>query len=259
MTDSSTIRIKGIDIRQRIIGDGPPVLMIHGWGANIDLLQPLALPLSRLGYRCYMPDLPGFGASADPPEPFTIFDYADFCLAYIDHHDLPTVNYFGHSLGGRIGLILGAEYANRLEKMTLSNSAGIRVDPPLHNRLRLRLYQNIRDGLSVIGAKAISDRLRNIYSQRYGSADYLSASPVMQKTLVNVVNQDLLAYAERVPLPTILIWGDEDRDTPLWMGQKLERAIPDAALIVHESAGHYAYLDFPEKTASIMHALFAGQ
>ena len=60
------------------------------------------------------------------------------------------------------------------------------------------------------------------------------------------------------PAATILIWGDADQDTPLWMGQKLEQTIPDAALIVHPGAGHYAYLDFPDKTAAIMDALFRG-
>ena len=54
-----------------------------------------------------MLDLPGFGKSAEPPGAFTIFDFATFCLAYLDHHALSSVHYFGHSMGGRIGLILG--------------------------------------------------------------------------------------------------------------------------------------------------------
>ena len=256
MIDNSIIEINGIHIRERIIGDGTPVLMVHGWGADIDLLQPLALRLSRQGFRCFLPDLPGFGGSAEPASAFSIFDYAAFCLEYLDHHSLASVHYFGHSLGGRIGLILGADHADRIDKMTLSNSAGIRVHPAMAKQIRLKLYQNIRDGLATLGAKAISDRLRHAYNQHFGSVDFLNASPIMRKTLINVVNQDLLDYAGRVAVPTILIWGDKDQDTPLWMGRKLERAIPDAALIVHESAGHYAYLDYPDKTASIMSALF---
>lgn len=232
--------------------------MIHGWGANIDLLQPLALLVSRRGYQCFMFDLPGFGQSAEPAAAFTIFDYAAFCLAYLNHHNLPSAHYFGHSLGGRIGLIVGAEHADRVEKMALSNSAGIKVAPPLYSRARLKLYQQIRDGLAAAGAKSLSEQLRSAYGRRYGSADFLNASPIMRETLINVVNKDLLATARRVAVPTILIWGDDDQDTPLWMGRKLEAAIPDAALIVHEKAGHYAYLDYPDKTASIMHALYSG-
>ena len=256
MVASNRIRIDGIAIRERIIGEGSPVLMVHGWGANIDLLEPLAIRLSRLGYQCLMFDLPGFGESEEPANAFTIFDYARFCLAYLDHHHLPSAHFFGHSLGGRIGLILTAEYPARIEKMVLSNSAGIKVEPAFLIRARLKLYKSLRVGLDALGATALSGRLRKVYSQRYGSSDFQSATPVMRQTLINVVNQDLLEYAARVKVPTILIWGDADQDTPLWMGKKLEQAIPDAALIVHEDASHYAYLDFPDKTAAIMDALY---
>ena len=256
MASSSEISIKGIPIREQIIGDGPPILLVHGWGASIDLLRPLALPLSRLGYQCLLVDLPGFGASDEPGRAFTIHDYAAFCIDYLDHHKLSSVNFFGHSLGGRIGLILAADYPQRIEKMVLSNSAGIRVEPAQLKRLRLQIYHMIRNGCEFIGATAAAARLRRHYNDRYGSVDFQNASPVMRQTLIEVVNQDLLAHAARVAVPTVLIWGDADKDTPPWMGQKLEQIIPDAALIVHEGAGHYAYLDFPDKTASIMHALF---
>ncbi len=259
MAESCQVQIQGIDIRQRVIGDGPPIVMVHGWGASIELLQPLALRLSRLGYRCHMFDLPGFGESVEPPRPWSIFDYAEFVIAYMDDQSLETARYFGHSLGGRIGLILGAKHAERIDKMALSNSAGIKVAPATAARLRLRLYQHIRDGLRILGAKAISDRLRQAYNQRFGSEDYLNASPIMRQTLVNVVNQDLLDYAQRVAVPTILLWGDQDRDTPLWMGRRLERAIPDAALISREKAGHYAYLDFLDDSAAIINSLFRAE
>ena len=258
MADSSEISIKGVRIREQVIGAGPPVLMAHGWGASIDLLRPLALPLSRLGYQCHMVDLPGFGESDEPKQAFTIHDYATFCVDYLDHHNLGSVNYFGHSLGGRIGLVLAAEHPERIAKMALSNSAGIREQPAASQRFRLQLYHKFRQGLEAIGAAAAAARLRQLYNDRYGSTDYQNASAVMRQTLVQIVNEDLLAYAARVSVPTILVWGDADQDTPLWMGRALEKTIPDAAIIVHEGAGHYAYLDFPDKTAAIMHALFGG-
>lgn len=230
--------------------------MLHGWGANIQLLQPLADKLIPMGYQIYMLDMPGFGDSEDPPKPYTVLDYAKFCIQYLDHHSLDKVYLFGHSFGGRLGLILGSDYADRIKKMTLSDSAGIKTEVPLHQRLRLSAYKSIRDGLYGIGAKSLADSLRETYNKRYGSTDFQQVSGVMRQTFINVVNQDLLDYAKRVSVPTILVWGDQDHDTPLWQGKKLEEAIPDAALIVHEGAGHYAYLDFPDKTARIMDALF---
>ena len=256
MVPSGKVEINGIRIRESIIGDGAAALLVHGWGASIELLAPLAIRLSRLGYRCNSFDLPGFGESDEPPEPFTIFDYTAFCLAYLDHHQLGAVNFFGHSLGGRIGLILGSDHSDRIRKLVLSNGAGIRTEAPLGARLRLRAYQSARRSLERIGAKSASDGLHELYGRRFGSDDYRNASPIMRRTLINVVNEDLLNYAKRVAVPTILVWGDQDEDTPLWMGKKLEKAIPDAALIVHSGAGHYAYLDFPDKTASIIDALY---
>ena len=232
------------------------MLMVHGWGARIELLEPLAARLSRHGYQCTMIDLPGFGESAEPPAPFSIFEYAAFCIAYLDQRQLKRVNYFGHSLGGRIGLILGADYSDRLRNLALSNSAGVKIEAPLHSRMRLRFYKSLRRPLERVGAKSAAASLRELYNRRYASDDFRAASPVMRQTLVNIVNQDLLECAGRVSVPTILIWGDADQETPLWMGRKLEAAIPDAALIVHEGAGHYAYLDFPDRTASILDALY---
>ena len=239
------------------MGEGAPALMIHGWGARMELLQPQASRLSGHGYRCYMLDLPGFGESEEPPRAFAVRDYVDFCVAFMDAHGLDSAHYFGHSLGGRIGLMLAAEYPERVRKMALSNSAGIKVEESLSKRMRLGVYRRARAGLSALGIESASESLRNIYSRRYGSADYRAASPIMRDTLVKIVNQDLLAFARRVHAPTILIWGEQDEETPLWMGQRLEREMPDAALVTYESAGHYAYLDFPDRTASVMHALYA--
>ncbi len=253
---TSRLNIAGIQTRQAVIGEGEPLLMAHGWGARIELLQPLAIKLSQFGYRCLLVDMPGFGESDEPPRPFAVRDYVNFCLALLDAHGLPSAHYFGHSLGGRIGLMLAAEAPERLRSMALSNSAGIKVQPPLLQKLRQALYHGARKSLDSIGASGVKARLQNMYTQRYGSEDYRQASPVMRQSLVKIVNQDLLGYARRAAVPTILIWGDADQETPLWMGRKLEEAMPDAALIVHPGAGHYAYLDYPEQTARIMDALF---
>ena len=198
MAESNKITVNGIETNQLIQGEGQPLLMLHGWGANMKLLQPLADKLVPFGYKIYMLDLPGFGDSADPPEPYTVFDYANFCIQYLDHHKLDKVYLFGHSFGGRLGLILGSEYANRIQKMALSDSAGIKTEAPLPARLKLKTYQSIRKGLYSVGAKSLADNLREYYNKRYGSTDFQQVSGVMRQTFINVVNQGLLDYAKRV-------------------------------------------------------------
>ncbi len=248
--------IDGVRVAHASVGDGHPVLMIHGWGVDLSLVWPLAERLAPLGYRCILLDMPGFGGSADPPQPWTVFDYAQFVIKFIDALDLKQVYYFGHSFGGRLGLILGAEHPQRFHAMTLADAAGLRKPAPLAQQFRLTLYKSVRDGLKTIGLRSLSDKLRGWYNQRYGSADFNAVSGVMRQSFVNVVNQDLRDYAARVGVSVLLIWGEADEDTPLWQAHQLKALMPDAGLVIYPGAGHYSYLENPQQTAQAMHALF---
>jgi pimeloyl-ACP methyl ester carboxylesterase len=248
--------INGIATAQIIVGEGQPVLALHGWGVNSTLIAPLAQRLAPLGYRVYAPDLPGFGRSAPPPSAWSVHEYVDFLLAYMDFHALGNAYLFGHSFGGRLGLVLGADHSQRFMKMALADSAGVRSRPSLRTRTRLGAYKVVRDGLYKVGMKGLADNLREWYSNRYGSADYKSASGVMREVFVKVVNEDLLPYATRVKVPTLLFWGDQDADTPLWQGRLLEKTIPDAGLVIHAGAGHYSYLDKLAETVRVIDYFF---
>jgi pimeloyl-ACP methyl ester carboxylesterase len=254
------MQIDGLTITERIdvsAADAPAVVLLHGWGANADLVWPLAERLIPLGYRAYAPNLPGFGDSDEPPDAWTVYDYAQFTLAYLDGHGLDAVYLFGHSFGGRLGVILGADHAARIRAMTLADAAGLRPPTPAWQSARLKLYKGLRDGLNGVGLGGLSDKLRGWYNQRYGSADFNATSGVMRQTFVQVVNEDLRDHARRVAVPTLLIWGENDEDTPLTMGRDLEALIPDAGLVTYPGAGHYSYLEQPVRTAQAMHALFS--
>jgi pimeloyl-ACP methyl ester carboxylesterase len=254
-TMPETLIIQKIAIRHAVLGDTNSrgvILMLHGWGANLDLMLPLGERLAKGGWRVLIPDLPGFGESAPPPTAWSVHDYVTFVLAYLDQLGVEKVHLFGHSFGGRLSLVLGAEHAARLGKIILADSAGVRPKASFTTTLRLRVYKGLRDGLRSVGAGALADRLQAWYSARYGSADYQAASGVMRETFVRVVNEDLLPYAARVTCSTLLLWGDLDGDTPLWQGQLLEKTIPDAGLVVFQGAGHYSYLDRLADTVKIM-------
>lgn len=251
------IHIDDVSVNHAVLGEGVPIIMLHGWGAEIKLLYPLAEQLIRLGYRCYLLDLPGFGASPEPPRAWTVFDYAELVRKYIQIQGLKRVNLFGHSFGGRLSMILGAEYPDLINKITLSDAAGLRPKQPLMSQIRLKTYKAIRDGLRKIGLKSVADQLANAYNKRYGSTDFNAVSGVMRQTFVQVVNQDLRDYAKRIQAPTLLIWGDQDHDTPLSQAHELEKLIPDVGLVVYAGAGHYSYLEKSQQTAQAMHALFS--
>jgi len=237
------LTVDGLKTAHIVFGEqGTPIVALHGWGANADLIAPLAARLSAQDFRVFVPDLPGFGQTEPPPDAWDVHDYTNFVIQYMDALEIERAHFFGHSFGGRLSLVLGADCAERVDKIVLANSAGVPPRRSPRGNMRLNIYKSIRDTLYRIGARGLADSLRDWYVNRYGSADYKSAG-VLRETFVKVVNEDLLPYAARIKASTLLIWGVKDEDTPLWQGQTLEQTIPDAGLIVYEDAGHYSYLD----------------
>ena len=87
------------------------------------------------------------------------------------------------------------------------------------------------------------DRWQDKLRRKYGSRDYNALDEEMRRTFVKVVNQDLTDLYDRFQASTLLIWGDEDSETPVWMGREMEKRIPDAGLVLLEGGSHFAYLE----------------
>lgn len=249
------MNVDGMPTSHATSGEGTPVLLLHGWGAHAGLMWPLAEQLARKGYRVLVPDMPGFGDTPPPPVAWSVHEYVRFTLAYLDAVGVERAHVIGHSFGGRLGLVLGADHSQRVDKMVLIDSAGVKPPADSGGQLRLRTYKALRDGLANVGLKSASDRLRGWYSDRYGSADYKSAGP-LRETFVRVVGEDLLGYAARVKASTLLLWGEADEDTPVWMAKQLEAQIPDAGLHIFPGAGHYSYLERLADTVRIVDYFF---
>lgn len=237
-------------------GDFTPLILLHGWGANSDLMLPLAERLAPLGFRVHLFDLPGFGKTPPPPSAWSVPDYAAHVIEALDALGVSKVHLVGHSFGGRISLVLGAEHPERVGKIALIDSAGVPNKTSPLKRARLSAYKAIREGLYAVGAKDAADGLRAWYGARYGSSDFNAVSGVMRDTFVKVVTQDLTPYARRIHAPTLLLWGENDQDTPLWQAKVLESLIPDAGLITFPGAGHYSYLERPLETVRILDHFF---
>lgn len=251
------ITLAGLRIQHAVAGTGKPIVFLHGWGAHLGLVWDLAQRFIPLGYQVHALDLPAFGASQTPASAWTVYDYAQFVLDYLDAQGLSQVYLFGHSFGGRLGIILGARHPERLLKMALADSAGVRPKTPLSARLRLGLYKRLRDTLYQLGATALADSLRARYNARYGSSDFQATDGILRQIFLQVIQEDLLPLAAQVKPSTLLFWGDQDQDTPLWQGQLLEKTMPDAGLIVYAGAGHYSYLEHSAATAHTMHHFFS--
>lgn len=231
--------LDGMEFASEVTGEGAPVLLLHGWGGRIESMQAVAAGLIPHGFQAHILDLPGFGRSAAPPqapEPWGVFEYTQFVLHYIETTGLRPLHLIGHSFGGRIAIVLGANHPDRISKIVLADSAGVRTPPSA----RSRLVDLGNAALRLPGLNALEPQLRRLGQRALGSDDLKNAG-LLEATFRKVVTEDLLPYAARIKAPTLLIWGDLDLDTPLWQGQALEKAIPDAGLVVFKGAGHFAY------------------
>jgi pimeloyl-ACP methyl ester carboxylesterase len=232
-------------------GGGPPLLLLHGWGTSSELFEPILAGLES-GRQLIVPDLPGFGATPAPDVAWSVHEYADWCMALLDRLGVERFDLIGHSNGGRIGIVLAAEHPGRVSRMVLTASAGIRPRRTLRDAARVRTYKALRALERASVAPGALRRSAGRRADQRGSADYRAVSGAMRGTLVRLVNEDLRALLPGLQIPVLLIWGDQDTETPIADGRLMERLIPDAGLVVFEGAGHYAYLEQPGRFCRIV-------
>jgi pimeloyl-ACP methyl ester carboxylesterase len=232
------------------------------------------------GYRACALNLPGFGGSEEPPDAWSVGDYADFVRDFLTERGIRSVTLIGHSFGGRIAIKLagnssaatvmnpadalpdggpGAEPPETgpgaeplagpgaaplvVVKMILVDSAGIRPKRTLAWKLKNLVYRGVRQILSLEAVRKKAPSLLERWRVKNSSADYRNATPRMRGCLVKAVNEDLTPCLPSIRCPTLLIWGENDSETPLSDAKIMEKLIPDAGLVVLKNAGHYSFLE----------------
>jgi pimeloyl-ACP methyl ester carboxylesterase len=254
----SFTEIDGLRVRHMREGAGPPAVVMHGWGASIETVASIVRSLSGVA-QVHALDLPGFGESEAPHVPWGVQDYRRFLEDFMDAVgiDAPAA-LVGHSNGGRVAIALAAAQPQRVSRMILIDSAGIKPKRGFAYYRKVAMAKVGKHAARLFGAPGA--RLRDLLVGRAASADYAAASPQMRPTFVRLVNSDLRDLMPAVKAPTLLIWGEQDTATPLADAHQMERLIPDAGLVVFAGAGHFSYLDQPTRFATIArHFLGEGQ
>ena len=235
--------VDGLNIAYFDRGEGPTVLLLHGWGAPAETYRLIIDHLS--GYcRIIAPDLPGFGQSQEPPEAWTSTRYAEFVQHFASALGIEEAVLIGHSNGGRIALhLLGEGCSFTIKKAILMDAAGLKPHRGFSYYYKVYTYKAARCFFSLPVIRALFPHAVEKARQKRGSADYRNASPIMRQSMVLAVNQDLSHLLPCVKASTLLIWGEKDTATPLCDGQKMERLIPDAGLVTLSGAGHFAFAE----------------
>lgn len=249
--------VHGVNIHYEINGNGSRrVVLLHGWGCEIKLMKPVADFLSQ-DMTVLTIDFPAHGKSGRPPEPWGVPEYAACTLELLRQLNFLPCSVIAHSFGGRVTIELASGDETLFEKLILTGAAGIKPQSSGNASKRTQTYKKLKAlvetsrKMKIFGK--LPDRWQEMLIQKYGSKDYAALDPEMRKSFVKIVNYDQTGLLSSIRQPTLLIWGDKDTETPLWMGRKMEKEIPDAALIPLAGGTHFAYLEQVQRFNKIAH------
>lgn len=245
------INIEGLDLNYIIEGEGNPVVVLHGWGCNIDTVIPIVNILKNK-YKVYALDLPGFGKSQEPKDVFDSFDYARIVKTFLEKMEINKAVFIGHSFGGKLSIILGSKYPEYVEKIVLIDSAGLIAIRGPKYYFKVYSFKSLRFIYKHLFFWIKDDKRLEKFYKKFGSDDYRNATGIMRRIFVKVVNENLRPILKDIKVPTLLIWGDKDDATPLYMGKIMEKEIKDSGLVVLEGTGHYSYLEDYQKFTAVI-------
>lgn len=238
--------VNGLDVNEYSEGEGETLLFLHGWGVGHDLYLPLLRHLSKR-FRVFAPDLPGFGKTTEPTEPWDAERYADFVIDYCKAHGIEPAVCAGHSNGGRVLITLLSRVNSPCKpgKLILLDSAGLPAKHDFSYHVKVKSYK-----LAKLLLRPFPPLLRALRAKS-GSEDYRAASEVMKATMSRLLKTDVTPLLAKLSMPTLLVWGDNDTATPLSDGKLMEKLIPDAGLVTM-SGGHWAFMENFNQTLRVL-------
>lgn len=212
------------------MGSLKKIYILHGWTYSSDKWQPLTNLLKENGLNPILLKIPGLTQESDAV--WNLESYVEwFKKETRDESDLILL---GHSNGGRIALAFTQKYPKNVKQLILIDSAGI-----YHDELPIRLKRTVFNGLAKIGKKLTkSEMIKNLLYKVVRESDYKNASPQMKQTLVNLLESDKNLRLDKIEVPTTIIWGEQDKTTPLSDGKEMVQKIRNSKLYVIKGARH---------------------
>ncbi|MBI2026025.1 MAG: alpha/beta hydrolase [Candidatus Levybacteria bacterium] len=215
--------------------DAKTIIILHGWGLNADKYSTL-IKILALKYKVLAPDLPGFGKNLTDKELY-LMDYTTFLKDFIQEKKLKNIILLGHSFGGRVI----AKFLSIYNAEEYGIKAVIFTGTPLTKRkmslrkimgaLMAKMGKNVLSILPKSISTGSQDFFRKIVYTVIGEWDYYKADK-MSKTFTHIISEDLQIYLDKINVPTLIVWGENDTITPKDIGVKIQKLIANSKLII---------------------------
>ena len=238
---SETVAVDGYEIHYLVGGNGKPLVLIHGLGSRGADWADLIPALIRGGYRIYAPDLLGYGFSSKPTDAsYSIPLQASIVQGFLDSLRLSQVDMAGWSMGGWIAMRVALDQPDRIRRLVLLDSAGLRFklsfDPALFEPSSPEQLTALEELLSP-RPHAIPQFLTTAMLRRGVKLEWV----VRRSVDSMMTGNDLLdGKLSSLAMPVLVGWGKEDRLIPLTIGYQLHAEIPQSVLAVYSGCGHLA-------------------
>ena len=260
---------------------GPPILLVHGFGAWSETWRSVIDALTAQGSRVIAVDLPPFGFSEEPRDgAYSRETQARRIIALLDALEIERATFVGHSVGARPTLTAALAAPSRVERLVLVDAAlgfapgSEAVKPSSTPGLVARLFEVRWLRNALLASTATNPMLsRQLLGRFVADADAIPQQTLelYQRPLVQIgaTNRlgDWLHYFARtddaeltekpeiyrkLTMPTLIVWGEDDRITPLWQGKRLAEMIPGAQLAVMQGVNHIPQIEQPAEFNRIL-------
>ena len=233
------MNINGVFVNYTDVGSGESVVLLHGWGQNIQMMEPIGNNL--INKRVVIIDLPGHGKSEEPKEAWTVYDYASCIHTLLTNLKIDEPILIGHSFGGKISLVYASKY--KTKKV-------IGLACPFKKQIVKLSFKT--KALKFAKKIPVLNKLEGFAKKHIGSTDYKNASEMMRKIMVLTVNTDITEDVKKIKCPTLLIWGTNDLQVSIDDAYELEKLIKDCGVVVYDGCTHYAYLERLDQTLRVI-------
>jgi len=207
------------------------IIILHGWTKNPDKWQTFLDILKTKGISAEFPKVPGPTGGLD--KIWKLENYIQW-LKNITNKEKGKVILVGQSNGGRISLAFTNLFPQKVEKLILIDCAGI-----YHNEIPLRIKRVVFKTIAKIGKKFTSSKtMRNLLYKFARESDYRDLDENAKRTMVNLISVDLKPILSKIDIPTLLIWGAQDKIEPLSYGVLMNNLIKNSKMKIIKDAGH---------------------